>query len=162
MLYCGVLEKNNLYIESIVEPSLQIPNSLGDKFFLQKHLVRSQMFFRTGALKNLAMLEFLFNKVAGLQACNFIKKRFQHRCFSVKFAKSLGESFLQYTSGGCFWKYLMNSLFILHMRIMNRVLAWYVLSLQRLFHFIAFLSLLSISFFFSYFFVDFTTCLGMR
>ena len=29
---------------------------------------RSQMFFGTGALKNFAMLEFLANKVAGLQA----------------------------------------------------------------------------------------------
>ena len=73
---------------------------------------RSQMFFGTGALKNFAMLEFLSNKVAGLQACNFIKKRLQHRCFSVKFAKSLRASFLQNTSGGCFWKYLINSLFI--------------------------------------------------
>ena len=26
------------------------------------------------------MLEFIFNKVAGLQACHFIKKRLQHRC----------------------------------------------------------------------------------
>ena len=25
----------------------------------------------------------LFNKVAGLQACNFIEKRLQHRCFPV-------------------------------------------------------------------------------
>ena len=73
---------------------------------------RSQMFLGTGALKNFAMLEFLFNKVAGLQACNFIKKTLQHWCFSVKFAKSLRASFLQNTSGGCFWKYLMNSLFI--------------------------------------------------
>ena len=69
------------------------------------------MFFGTGALKNFAMLEFLFNKVAGLQACNFIKKRLQHRCFSVKFTKSLRASFLQNTSVGCFCKYLMNSLF---------------------------------------------------
>ena len=37
------------------------------------------------------MLEslFIFNKVADLQACNFIKKRLQHRCFPVKFTKSL-------------------------------------------------------------------------
>ena len=30
-----------------------------------------------------------FYKVAGLKACNFIKKRLQHRCFSVEFAKFL-------------------------------------------------------------------------
>ena len=32
------------------------------------------------------MLESRFNKVAGPQACNFIRKRLQHRCFPVKFA----------------------------------------------------------------------------
>ena len=35
------------------------------------------------------MLETLFNKAAGLQGCNFIKKKFQHRCFPVKFVKFL-------------------------------------------------------------------------
>ena len=35
------------------------------------------------------ILESLFNKVAGLQACIFIKKRLQHRCFPVNIAKSL-------------------------------------------------------------------------
>ena len=43
---------------------------------------RSQMFFKVGVLKNFAKfsgertaaLESLFNKVAGLRACNFIKK----------------------------------------------------------------------------------------
>ena len=33
--------------------------------------------------------ESLFNKVAVLRTCNFIKKRLQHRCFPVKFAKFL-------------------------------------------------------------------------
>ena len=33
------------------------------------------------------VLESLFNKVAGLQGCNFIRKRLQHRGFPVKFAK---------------------------------------------------------------------------
>ena len=74
---------------------------------------RSQMYFRTGVLKNFAniyreatVLESLFNEYVLLKACNFIKKRLQHGCFPVKFAKVLR------TSGGYFWKYLMNSLFI--------------------------------------------------
>ena len=52
---------------------------------------RSQMFFKIGVLKNFVILIVihlcwsLFNKVAGLQACNFIKKR------------------LKNTSGGYFW-----------------------------------------------------------
>ena len=36
-----------------------------------------------------AVLESVFNKVAGLQACNFVKKRLQQRCNLVKFAKFL-------------------------------------------------------------------------
>ena len=46
------------------------------------------------------MLESLLNKVAGLSACNFIKKRLQHRCFPVTFAKYSRTPFLQNTSGG--------------------------------------------------------------
>ena len=39
------------------------------------------------------MLKSLFNNVAGLQTRNFIKKRFQHRCFPVNFAKLLKATF---------------------------------------------------------------------
>ena len=39
------------------------------------------------------MLVSLFNKVTGSQACIFIKKRLQHRCFPVKFAKFLKTPF---------------------------------------------------------------------
>ena len=39
------------------------------------------------------MLEFVFNKVTSLQASNFVKKRLQHRCFAVKFAKFLRTPF---------------------------------------------------------------------
>ena len=120
----------------------------------------SQMFFGTGALKNLAMLEFCFNIVVGLQASNFIKKRLHYRCFSVKFSKSLRASFLQNTSCGCFWKYLMWTLSLLRMRMMNRVIAWYALALQCLFHFIACVSLLSIYFFFFLFFCGFYSLLS--
>ena len=45
------------------------------------------------------MLEFLFNKVAGPQACNFIKSRHQRRCFPMKFANFLRTPFLQNNSG---------------------------------------------------------------
>ena len=34
-----------------------------------------------------------FNKVASLQACNFIEKSFQHGCFPVKFTKFLRKPF---------------------------------------------------------------------
>ena len=41
------------------------------------------------------MLESLFDEVASLQACNFIKKRLQHRFFLVKFAKLLRTPILK-------------------------------------------------------------------
>ena len=42
-----------------------------------------------------AVLESLFNKVAGLQACHFIKKRLQNMCFPVIIAKFLRASILK-------------------------------------------------------------------
>ena len=50
------------------------------------------------------MLESLFNKVAGLNDCNFITQRLQHCCFPVKFAKFLRIPFLQNTSWKCIHK----------------------------------------------------------
>ena len=62
--------------------------------------IRSQMFLRIIVLKSFSnytgkhLCQSLFNKVAGTQNCNFIKKRLQHRCFSVKFAQLLRKPFL--------------------------------------------------------------------
>ena len=47
-------------------------------------------------------VSFLIN-VVGLKACNFIKKRLQHRFFLINIAKFLRTVFLQNTSGGCFY-----------------------------------------------------------
>ena len=54
------------------------------------------------------MLESLFNKVASLQACNFIKKRLQYRCFPVNIAKDLWTAF--YTEH--FWWLLLKNMSI--------------------------------------------------
>ena len=61
------------------------------------------MFFKIDALKNLVIftakqlclpvLQSLFDKAAGFSAYNFIKKRLQHSCFPVKFAKFLRTCF---------------------------------------------------------------------
>ena len=51
------------------------------------------MFFEIGVVKvcnihrKTPVLESLFNEVACLETCNFIKKRFQHRCFPMNIAK---------------------------------------------------------------------------
>ena len=57
---------------------------------------------------------------------------------------------------------ISRTLYLLHMRRMNGVISGCVSALQCLFHFIACVSFLSISFFFSYFFVDSTACLGIE
>ena len=42
------------------------------------------------------MLESLFNKIAGLKACNFTKKRLQHRSFLVNIAKFSRTAFIEH------------------------------------------------------------------
>ena len=51
---------------------------------------------KKGVLENISefhrktpVLESLFNKVAGLRICNFVKKRLQNRCFPMKFSNFL-------------------------------------------------------------------------
>ena len=54
---------------------------------------RSQMFFKIGVLKNFAIFTGKHLCWSLLQACNFIKKRLQHRCFPVHIAKFSGTPF---------------------------------------------------------------------
>ena len=69
-----------------------------------------QISFKIAVVKDFALITgkhlwwSLFNNVAGLKACNGMKKRLQHRCFSVNIAKFLWTAFLQKASGGCLWK----------------------------------------------------------
>ena len=56
------------------------------------HLRKStlQKLMTTNVLQKTSVLESFFNSLfltAGLQICNFIKKRLQNRCFPVKFTK---------------------------------------------------------------------------
>ena len=58
--------------------------------------IRSGIFYKIDLLKNLENLQehfcaraFFLEKVAHHQACKFSKKRLQHRCFLVSFAKWL-------------------------------------------------------------------------
>ena len=52
---------------------------------------RLQMFFKKVFLKILQYLE--ENTCVGLKACNFIKKRLQHKCFPENIAKFLRTTF---------------------------------------------------------------------
>ena len=67
------------------------------------------MVFTLGALKHFAnftgkilVLESLFKKASGLQACKFIKMRLEHRYFCVKLARFSRALLLQNTSDSCF------------------------------------------------------------
>ena len=62
---------------------------------------RSYLKFREFHWKT-SVLESVFNKATGLKACNFIKKRLQHRCFPLKFAKFLKAPFLKNICDDCF------------------------------------------------------------
>ena len=50
------------------------------------------------------MLEYLFNKVEGFQACNFIKKILQHSYFPVNIVKFLRISIWKISADECFSK----------------------------------------------------------
>ena len=58
--------------------------SSNQRFSIRKLLIRF-----SNILRKTLVFESLFNEVAGLQACNFIKKKLQHRCFPVNIAKFL-------------------------------------------------------------------------
>ena len=65
------------------------------KSFFKSSLL--QMFIKVGVLidfarnihKKTPVMKPIFNKVAELKDCNFIKKRLQRKCFHVNIAKSL-------------------------------------------------------------------------
>ena len=67
-------DRHVLNNQSITSPHNEPQRSPG---FAQKQ--PSEVFCKKSVLKNVApVLESLFNNVAGLQACNFIKKILQH------------------------------------------------------------------------------------
>ena len=94
-LIMNLLRELETFIISINKTHLLIWN-LNSKF--SQWIIRSS--HRKCSIKNLLVqisqysqktpvMDSLFNQVAALQVCNFIKKRFQQRCFSMKIAKFL-------------------------------------------------------------------------
>ena len=59
--------------------------------------------------RKIPVLESVFNKVAGLWACIFITKKFQHSCFPVKFAKFLRIPIMK---NGCFCTFIITLIII--------------------------------------------------
>ena len=96
-LQLQISKVDNIYID-LLPRCCHLPN------FFKGAEVANGVFFKKGVLKNFANFtgkhrcQSLFEKVAGLQACqtcNFIKKRLQHRCFPMKLAKFLRTPILK-------------------------------------------------------------------
>ena len=74
-----------------------------NKSFIKKQPL--QRFCKKGVLKKFHKIhlktpvsESLFNRLSGLRPASLLKKRLQHRCFQVNFAKFLRTPFLHNTS----------------------------------------------------------------
>ena len=99
-LFCRILLiSSQFFIKTLIQ-KLMIGGKL-IRYLNSCRSSRSQIFLKIGVEKKFRrfhrktpVLESLFNKVAGLQACNFITNRLQHRCFPVKFTKFLRTLFL--------------------------------------------------------------------
>ena len=67
--------------------NLLLTNALLSQAFTLKCSVKKVFLKISQIHRKTHVFEFLFNEVAGLGAGSFIKKRLQHRCFPVNFAK---------------------------------------------------------------------------
>ena len=92
----------------------------------EKTYVRSVFLIKFQALKlfhqqgifSLPNLGFFISYIRDLEACNFIKKRLQHSCFPMKFAKFLRITNWRTSANDCFW----NLPFDIHQLKINHVL----------------------------------------
>ena len=103
--------------------------------FTEKHLCWSLFLINIQAWRPATLLKRDSNIGVFCEICEIFHNTFLCRTHAVA------------ASGNISW-----TVSLLHLRIMNGIISWYVLTPQCLFHFITCVSLLSISFFFSYFF----------
>ena len=90
-------ELENFIILSINKTRLLIWDLKLQMFTIKNKKQPPEVFYKKAVLKSFSIFTgkhlysslFLFNQVASLQVCYLIKKRFQHRCFSVNIAKFL-------------------------------------------------------------------------
>ena len=103
--------------------------------FIGKHLCWSLFSINIQTSRPLTLLKRDSNKSFSCESCKIFKNTFFYRTRQVASSRNIS------------W-----TLSLLHFRTMNGVISWYVLAVQRLFHFIVCVSFLSISFFFFLFF----------
>ena len=88
-LHHRYLIHHNWYITDILNTPLQWQEAATGGVLYEKVVVKDFDKFR----RKIPVLESLLEKVAGRKACNFIKERLQHRCFTAKFTKFLRSDF---------------------------------------------------------------------
>ena len=62
---------------------------------VKKAALTNSTIFHIYIYRKTPVLESLFEKIARLMACNFIKKRLQHRCFPVNMAKIFNSTYFK-------------------------------------------------------------------
>ena len=151
--YCGAVFDSATQLCQI-KPEITFCGLPVDRIFLQG--LQAFILFR--------LLEYEILKMFSMQK----KRRKRKQKFDVFKAEEVTKSFVNLKFANNFFGYCVNHLIcslnfknilwtlsLLHIRTMNGVISWYILALQRLFHFIVCVSFFSISFFF---FVDSITC----
>ena len=88
-LHHRYLIHHNWYITDILNTPLQWQEAAYGRVLYEKVVLKD--FDKFG--RKIPVLESLSEKVAGRKACNFIKERLQHRCFTAKFTKFLRSDF---------------------------------------------------------------------
>ena len=86
------------FITALINAEQQLMQNTSKKLLLCLETVvcrcsSKYLFLKINFYRKATVLESVFNKIAGLQVCNFVKKRLQHRCYLVKFAKYIRTLF---------------------------------------------------------------------
>ena len=102
ILYVVFVNEKPVWKKKFQENSLK-NTSVEKKWIIWRDFTPFKSSHRSGSVKKdvkkfhrkTPMLESAFNKIAGVQAYNFIKRRLQHRCFAVKIPKFLRTPILK-------------------------------------------------------------------
>ena len=106
------MRENKAMAQEIWKISILYPKTSKEFYHhikISKKYNEQKVFCKKTVLNNFAIFTekylcwcLFFNGNAGLQTCNFIKKRLQHRCFLVNIAK-----FWRTSVNGCFWEFFL-------------------------------------------------------
>ena len=99
--------------------------------FTGKHLCQILFFNKVAGLP---VPEYLFNKVAGVSRCYFIKTRLWHRCFPVNFVKILITPFLTEHLWWLFLHFKSRRIKDVNVQLLHQLLFYYMTQICQLFY----------------------------